>query len=150
MIAKLRVRMRVGGSCERNPFPHTEFDDSVRGIKFVYGLAPSSGGKLNREIARTNKIERLVDDRVDLCIRPMTVDFDKIEMGQTIDEPSRGYFADTPKVIGVNGVDTAALELFRAGRHAVEHLIGAIEEMNRAQDKIELVPMLLDPFSADR
>ena len=80
----------------------------------------------------------------------MTVDFDKIEMGQTIDEPSRGYFADTAKIIGVNGVDTTALELFRAGRHAVEHLIGAIEEMNRAQDKIELVPMLLDPFSAGR
>src|SRR5216117_1799919 len=71
-------------------------------------------------------------------------------MGQTINQPCRCYFGDTAKVIGVNRVDTPAFELRGAIRHAVEHLIGAIKKMNRAQDKIELVPMLLDPLTASR
>src|SRR5207249_8608853 len=54
----------------------------------------------------------------------------------------------TAKIISVNLVDISAFELCGAIRHAVEHLIGAIKEMNRAQDKIELVPMLLNPVSA--
>ena len=43
-----------------------------------------------------------------------------------------------------------AFELFRAIWHAIEHLIVAIKEVNGAQDKIEFVPMLLNPFLAGR
>ena len=142
--------MRVGGSSERNPFLHCELNDPVAWVSFVHRLAPSGGGKLDREILRTNKIERFIDQTADLCTRPMTMDFDEIEMGKAIDQTRRCYFADTAKIIGVNRVDIAAFELRSAIRHAVEHLIGAIEEMNRAQDKIELVPMLLNPVSASR
>ena len=71
-------------------------------------------------------------------------------MGETIDQSGRYYLADTAKVIRVKRVDIPAFELRGALRHAVEHLIGAIKEMNRAQDKIELVPMLLDPLTASR
>src|SRR5438094_7585691 len=71
-------------------------------------------------------------------------------MGETIDQSGRYYLADTAKVIRVKRVDIPAFELRGALRHAVEHLIGAIKEMNRAQDKIELVPMLLNPVSASR
>jgi len=80
----------------------------------------------------------------------MTVDFDQIQMSEAIDQPRRCYFTDTAKIIGVNRVDTPAFKLRGAIRHAVEHLIGASKEMNRAQDKIELVPMLLNPVSASR
>src|SRR5438094_10526346 len=69
-------------------------------------------------------------------------------MGETIDQSGRYYLADTAKVIRVKRVDIPAFELRGALRHAVEHLIGAIKEMNRAQDKIELVPMFLNPLSA--
>src|SRR5947208_14187702 len=71
-------------------------------------------------------------------------------MGETIDQSGRYYLADTAKVIRVKRIDIPAFELRGAIRHAVEHLIGAIQEMNRAQDKIELVPMLLNPVSASR
>src|SRR5438046_9744557 len=71
-------------------------------------------------------------------------------MGETIDQSGRYYLADTAKVIRVKRVDIPAFELRGALRHAVEHLIGAIKEMNRAKDKIELVTMLLDPLTASR
>src|SRR5438552_13882874 len=71
-------------------------------------------------------------------------------MGETIDQSGRYYLADAAKVIRVKRVDMPAFELRGALRHAVEHLVGAIKEMNRAQDKIELVPMLLDPLTASR
>src|SRR5881396_103755 len=80
----------------------------------------------------------------------MTMEFNEIEMGKAIDQTRSCYFPDTTKTIGEHRVDIAAFELRRAIRHAVEHLIGAIEEMNRAQDKIEFVPMLLNPVSAGR
>src|SRR5205809_167875 len=80
----------------------------------------------------------------------MTMDFNEIEMGEAIDQTRSCYFSDTTKIIGVHHVDIAAFELRRAIRHAVEHLIGVIEEMNRAQNKIEFVPMLLNPVSASR
>src|SRR5437868_11839569 len=69
-------------------------------------------------------------------------------MGETIAQSGRYYLADAAKVIRVNRVDIPAFELRGAIRHAVEHLIGAIKEMNRAQDKIELVPIPLNPVSA--
>src|SRR4029450_11316057 len=43
-----------------------------------------------------------------------------------------------------------AFELLRAIWHSIEHLVVAIKKMHGAQDKIEFVPMLLNPFSADR
>src|SRR5206468_6321660 len=148
IIAKLRMRMRVGGSCKWNLSLYCEFDDPVGGVKFVDRLPPSSCRKLNRKITRTNEIERFVDNSVDLHIGSMTVDFDKVEMGEAIDQPSRGYFTDPAKVISVNCVDIAALELLGASRDAVEHPIGAIEEMDRTQNKVEFSPMSLNPFPA--
>src|SRR5207244_5179083 len=142
--------MRVRGRSERNPLLYCELNDPVARVKLVHRLAPSSGRKLNREILRVNKIECLAQQTADLCARPVTVDFDQVQMGEAIDQPRRCYFANAAKVIGVNRVDTPAFELRGAIRHAVEHLIGAIKEMNRAQDKIELVPMLLDPLTASR
>ena len=43
-----------------------------------------------------------------------------------------------------------AFKLLRAIWHTIEHLVVAIEEVHGAQDKIEFVPMLLNPFSAGR
>ena len=80
----------------------------------------------------------------------MTMDFYEVEMSEAINKPSRGNFTDTPKIICIDGVDISAIELLGAGRDAVEHLILAIEEMDRAQNKIELIPMFLDPFSPNR
>ena len=77
----------------------------------------------------------------------MTVDFDKIEMRKTIDQPSRGHFVNPAKIIGVDRIDIASLELLGTSWDAVEHLISAIEEMDRTQNKIESIPMLLNPFS---
>ena len=71
-------------------------------------------------------------------------------MSEAIDQPGRCYFPDTTKITIVNRVDVLAFELRGTVRHAIEHLFGAIEEMHRAEDKIELVPMLLDPVSAGR
>ena len=80
----------------------------------------------------------------------MAVDFDKIEMRQAIDQPSRSDFTDAAKVIGIKGIDIASLELLGTDRNAVEHLIPAIEEMNRAQHKIQFVPISLNPFAPGR
>src|ERR1700730_6756481 len=41
-----------------------------------------------------------------------------------------------------------AFELLPAIWHAIEHLVLAIKEVHRPKDKIEVVPMLLNPFSA--
>src|SRR5436189_5980294 len=43
-----------------------------------------------------------------------------------------------------------AFELLRAIWYAIEHLIVAIKEVHGAQDKVEFVPMLFNPFSAGR
>src|SRR5438093_1726488 len=138
--------MRVGGCRKGNVFLHRQFDDSVGGVKFFHRLSPSGGGQLNRNVARSNEIKRFANDGVDLSVWPMAMDFYEVDMSEAIDQPSRGNFADTLKIIRVNYIDISAIELPGAGRHAVEHLIRAVEEMDRAQDKIELVPMLLDPF----
>src|SRR5438270_4782070 len=78
----------------------------------------------------------------------MAVDLDQIQMRQAIDQASRSDVADAPKIIGVNIVDVATGELFGAGGDAVEHLIGAIEVMDRAENEIEPVPVFLDPGAA--
>jgi hypothetical protein len=80
----------------------------------------------------------------------MTMDFYEVKVSEAIDQPGGGNFADTPKIICVNGIDISAAELPGAGRHAVEHLIRSIKEVNRAQHKIESIPMLLNPVSARR
>src|SRR5207247_8367456 len=85
-----------------------------------------------------------------LVTRPMAMDLDDIGMGEAIDQTRSCYFSDTTKIIGVHRVDIAAFELRRSIRHAIEHLIGAIEEMNRAQNKIKFVPVFLNPVSASR
>src|SRR5437764_12271830 len=130
--------MRVGCRCEWNTLFHRQFNDSVTGIKFVHRLTPACCGKLNRQIPRANNIERFRHNRINICLWTMAVDFDKIEMRQAIDQPSRSDFADAAKVIGIKGIDIASLELLGTDRNAVEHLITAIEEMNRAQHKLHL------------
>src|SRR4029453_162830 len=142
--------MSVGGRRKGNAFLHRQFDDPVSWVKFVYRLAPSSGRQLNRKVARANEIERFAHDGVDLCFWPMTMDFYEVKMSEAIDKPRSGNLTDTPKIICVNGIDISAVELPSPGRNAVENLIRAIKEMDRAQDKIELIPMLLDPFSPSR
>src|SRR4029450_13797301 len=139
--------MRVGRRRKGNAFLHRQFDDPVSWVKFGYRLAPSSGRQLNRKVARSNEIERFANDGVDLCVWPMTMAFYEGDMSERSDKPRPGNFTDTSKIICVGGVDISAIELLGAGRDAVEHLILAIEEMDRAQDKIELIQMLLDPFS---
>src|ERR1044071_7624400 len=133
--------MRVRGCGERDPLLYRQLNNPIAGIMLVHRLAPSSGGKLNREVSRPNEIECLIDQTANLCAWPMTVDFDQIQMGEAINQPRRCYFADTAKIIGVHRIDIPAFELRGAIRYAVDHLIGAIKEMNRAQDKIEFVPM---------
>src|SRR4051794_18707463 len=68
-------------------------------------------------------------------------------MGKAIDQTARRHFANTPKVIGIDLVDVAAFELCGAIRHAIEHLIVAIQKMNGPEHKIELLPMFLNPVS---
>src|SRR4029453_5089566 len=136
--------MRVGRRRKGNAFLHRPFDDPVSWVKFVYRLAPSSGRQLKRKVARSNEIERFANDRVDLCVWPMTMDFYEVEMSEAINKTSRGNFADTPKIIWIDGIEIPAIQFVGPGRDPVEHLILAIEEMDRAQDKIELIPMLLD------
>ena len=139
--------MRVGCGRKWDSFPHGEFNNSIARIKFIDRFAPASSGKFNPKIARTNEIERFADDCVNLRIWPMTMDFDEVEMSKAVDEPNRRYFADAAKIIIVNGINIAPFELISAHRDAVEHLIVAIKKVDGAQNKIELIPMLLDPFS---
>src|SRR6476619_3400687 len=122
--------MRVGRSGKRNAVLHCEFNNGVAWVRFVYRLTPARSGKLNGEVLCTNEIKRFIDQGAYLCARPMTMDFNEIQMGETIDQPGRCYFPDTTKITGVNCVDVLALELLGTIRHAVEHLIGAIEKMH--------------------
>src|SRR5947209_1841131 len=80
ILRELHVRMRVRRSGKRNPFFDRELDDAIGGIKFIYGFAPAGGGKFDREIARTNEIERFVDDRSNVAARPVSVNLDQIKM----------------------------------------------------------------------
>src|SRR5438874_8748188 len=81
--------MRVRGGRKWNANLHRQFDDSIAGIKFVHWFAPTSGGKLNRKIARTDKFKCLVDQRADVFRRSMSMDFDQIQVGKRVDQPSR-------------------------------------------------------------
>ena len=76
----------------------------------------------------------------------MSVNLDQIEMRQAIDQASRRDLANAMEIIRVDLIDVATGKLLGAGRHAVEHLIRALEKVNRPEDEIEPVPILLDPM----
>src|SRR5215471_4739436 len=139
--------MRVRCGRKWNSLFDRELDDCVARIEFIHWFAPAGGGKLDREIARANKIQGLVNDRSDVATWTMTVNLDEIEVRQAIRQPGRGDFAHTLKIIFVDFVDAAPDKLPRAVRQAVEHLFGIIEVMDRAENEIEFVPIFLDPIS---
>src|SRR5215471_2853229 len=112
--------MRVRGSCKWNSLFHRQFNDPVTGVKFVYRLAPSCGGELDRKIARTNKVQRFVREHINLCLWSMTMDLDEIDMRNAVNQTSRRYLPDTAKVIDVNLINVGALELPGAFGNAVE------------------------------
>src|SRR5436309_2585383 len=116
----------------------------------MHWLAPAGSGELDRQVPCPNNFKCLTDQGGDICSRAMTMDLDQIQMRKAIDQSGAGHFADTTKVIRIYLIDVSALELRRAIRHAVEHLIGAIQKMHRAQDKIQLVPMFFDPHAPGR
>ena len=132
--------MRVRRSRKRNSFFDRELNDAIGGIKLVHGLAPTGSGKFDGKIARANEIDGLVDDRTNLRVRAVTVDLDKIEMRQAINQTARGDFAHAPKIIRVELVNVASGKLRRSVWNAVEHLRWVIEKMDRAENVIELVP----------
>src|SRR5262245_47843296 len=99
-----------------------ELDVCVARLEFIDSFAPACGGQRDREMARANKIQRLVNDRSDVATWTMTVNLDEIEVRQAIHQPGRGDFAHTSKIIFVDFVDAAPDKLSRAVRQAVEHL----------------------------
>ena len=68
-------------------------------------------------------------------------------MGQSIDQSGCGKFPDPAKIIRIQPIDVAVLELGRASRNTIEHLLRIIEVMNRPENKIEFVPVPFDPMS---
>jgi hypothetical protein len=150
VLADLHVRVRVGCGGEGNSFRDRELNDFVGGVKLIYRFAPAGGGQLDRQAARGDQIESFGDQISDRRSRAVPVDFDQVEMRETIDQTRRGNLADATKIIGVYLVDIATGELFSAGRNAVEHLIGAVEVMDRAENEIEAVPVFLHPRASSR
>src|ERR1700736_861829 len=138
--------MRVGRSRKRNPFFDRELNDVICRIKFVHRFAPAGSGKFDGQIVRANEIEGLINDLANFRVWPMTMNLNQIEMRQTIDETGRGHFAHPPKVIGIKIIDVSAFELRGAGGNAVEHLRRVVEVMDRAENEIEFVQILFDPF----
>jgi len=78
----------------------------------------------------------------------MTMNLNKIKVSEAIDQPDCCHFANTAKIIGVNCIDVMPFELLRAIWHSVEHSVGATKKVHGTENKIEFVPMLLNPFSA--
>src|SRR6478672_2892611 len=142
--------MSVGRGREWNSFRNRKFDDAVARIEFIHWFAPTSGGKLDRKTAGLDEVERITHQPINLRFRPVAVYLDQVEMRKTIDQSARRDFADATKVICVNLIDISPNELRGARRHAVEHLIIAIQVMHRAKDEIEFVPILLYPITARR
>ena len=81
-----------------------------------------------------------------LAPRAEPVDFDEVEVRQTIHQPAGRHRPDPREIVGVNRVDVPAGELPFLPR-AVEHLVG-VEVMHRAEHEIEPVPVRLDPAPA--
>jgi hypothetical protein len=115
VFAKLRPGMRIGRDGERNPLLHRQPDNFVRWIKFVDRFAPSRGGKLDGQPPSANNRECLLNQRGDHRSRAMPVDFHKIEMRQAIDQPAFRNRAHAAEIVGVDFIDVATGELFRAG-----------------------------------
>src|ERR1044072_5877897 len=142
-VAKLRMRVRIGGNRKRNSLLYCQFDDPIARIQVVHRLAPSSGGKFDCEIPASNEIECFGDNSADCRARPMTMNFNKIKVSETINQPGCRHFANTAKIIGVNCIDIMPFELLRAIWHAVEHLRGATKKVHGTENKIEFGPMEL-------
>src|ERR1043166_8419179 len=142
--------MRVRSGCEWNSLFYGEPNDFVARIKLVDGFAPPGGGKFDREIVSANKIQCFVQNRSNVTAWAVPVNFDQIEMGQTVYQTGPCYFANAPEVRFINFVNIAADKLFGTIRNAVEHLFRIIEVMNRAENKIQFFPVLLDPFPTAR
>src|SRR5437588_1994820 len=68
-------------------------------------------------------------------------------MGQSIDQSSCDKFPDPAKIIRIQPIDLAVLELGRASRNTIEHLLRIVEVVNRAENEIKFVPVLFDPVS---
>jgi len=147
IFRELRVRMRVRRGRERNSLLDCEPDDFIARVKFVHRFAPAGGGKFHRKFARSNELQCFIDDRSNVATGAMPMNFDQIQVGQTINETGRSDFANTAKIILVDFVYVSTNKLFRTVRHAVEHLIWIVEVMNRAENEIEFVPILLNPGS---
>ena len=64
IFAQLHVRMRIGCGREWNAFGDRQLDDRVGRIELVYRFAPAGGGKLDREPARADELERLGGQRL--------------------------------------------------------------------------------------
>src|SRR5229473_3075847 len=139
--------MRVGRSRKANSFRNCEFNDAIARVKLIHRFAPAGGGKFNGQIARANEVESLANDRFNLRARSMSVNLDEIEVGETVDQAGRRDLANAPKIIGIDCVDLAIVELRSSLRNGVEHLIRPLEKVHGAEDKIEFVPMLLHPAS---
>src|SRR6266404_3404973 len=139
--------MRVGRGCEWNCFCDGELNDAIARVKFVHRFAPARGGEFNRKFAGADELERLTGNRTDFRVRAMAVNFDEIEMGETIDKSAGSDFAHASEIIRIQIVDVTTFKLLRACRNAIEHLIVALEEMHGAENEIEFVPIFLDPFS---
>ena len=76
------------------------------------------------------------------------MDFHQIQVRDAIDQSGRHHFTDALKIIGVQFIDVAPGELLRAIWYAIEHLISVAEVVDGTEDKIESLPISLDPFSS--
>src|SRR2546425_6676599 len=112
--------MRIGCSRERNSFGERECDDLIRRIKFVDRFPPARGRKFNREVARSNQIEGFADDRLNLPVRSMSVNLDKVQVRKAVDQAAAGDLANAAKIISVHFIDVSTDKLFSACRNSVE------------------------------
>src|SRR5947209_4715809 len=142
--------MRVGCGGKRNIFLERQPDDFVRRVELVYRFSPASSGKLNRQAACVYKIQGIVQNPSNIATRPMPMNFDQIDVGETINQTSGRDFANASEVILIDLINTASDELLRTLRHRVEHLRRIVEVMDRAKNEIEVVPIFLHPLETGR
>ncbi len=121
-------------------------DDLFLGVDFRHRLAPARGRNLQRKPARSNRLQQRFDQSEHVARRPVSVNFDQIEMRQAVDHAGLGQPLHAPEIIGVDLIDGAALELgfLSAG---IEHL-GRVEVMHRTQHEIQAMPVPLHPGAA--
>ena len=90
--------------------------------------------------------EQLRQYVTEIARRTETENLHEIEMRHAIDQPAPRHRADTLVVIGVNLIDVAPRK-FRFLAGVIEGPVAA-QEMHGAKNKIEPVPVLLDPAAA--